>query len=269
MSRTSPENVSTTVADAETGRPRALKARRIALVVVYSLFSLWLLLMATPLGVVVAGETPEGPFAYGTMPVVVFKWLTLGGYLVVAATAGRSVVAVQWIVAGVVAWAATEIVSPQESGASLVESLLPYVVNLLLVVGPWVLLAPERRELLHLRPRPDRPALAVAVVALVPLAVWASWAASVSGPRLPEELAEFRFDVVALPISFAVVGVLAALRPRATRWLLAVVAAAALASGVLALVLGTTAPGAPGRAAGAALVAVGAFLVWRARVAIS
>ena len=87
------------------GRPRALLVRRIAICVVYLAFSAVTVLIAYGGGALtmMAGNAPAGlSFGYGA--VTAMKMLSFGGYLVIVGTAGRSVVAVQWVLVGFATW---------------------------------------------------------------------------------------------------------------------------------------------------------------------
>jgi hypothetical protein len=232
---------------------------------IYGLLSLWTMAMAMGLAMLLAGKVPAGPYAFAAAGTTVWKLLSLGGYLVVMWTAGRSVVAVQWVLVGQVTWLVADMVAPQDPTEGLSALILRSVVNTLIFLGPWFLLAPERRQVVHLRPRPDRVAVAILALSLPALSMWAQHNSHLHFPttvgRAGEEL---RFDVTGLALVFATVGLFAALRPSSRRWPLGVAAAGALYVGIDALATTSTDLASPGVPGGAAFLALAALLAWRA-----
>ena len=248
-----------------TSSPRMIRARRVAIRVVYGLISLMTLTMAMGLVGLVTGGVPDGPYAFVAAGTTALKLLSLGGYLVIMWTAGRSVVAVQWVVVGQLTWLVTELVAPQDPSESVLGLVLQYAAIIAVYLGPWALLAPERREVLHLRARPDRVALAILAVSLPAMVLWVRHNAGVAIATVdggnPDEL---RFDIVGLALVLWTVGAFAALRPGGRRWPLGVVAAGALYVGTCAAVADSQDLANPGLPAGVALLATGAILAWRA-----
>jgi hypothetical protein len=243
---------------------RMIRARRLAIRVIYGLISLMTLTMAMGLVGLVTGGVPDGPYAFAAAGTTALKLLSLGGYLVIMWTAGRNVVAVQWVVVGQLTWLVAELVAPQDPSESVLGLVVQYVAITAVYLGPWVLLAPERREVLHLRARPDRVALTVVAVSLPAIVLWARHnaglvIATIDGGS-PDEL---RFDIVALALVLGTVGVFAALRPSGRRWPLGVVAAGTLYLGTCSALADSNDLANPGLPAGIALLAVGMLLAWR------
>jgi hypothetical protein len=244
---------------------RMIRARRVAIRVTYGLISLMTLTMAMGLFGLVTGGIPEGPYAFAAAGTTAWKLLSLGGYLLIMWTGGRSVVAVQWVLVGQVTWLVADLVAPQDPSESVLAMLLRYAATTLLYLGPWLLLAPERREVVHLRARPDRVALTIVAVSLPAMVLWVRHnaelvIASVDGGN-PDEL---RFDMVGLALVLWTVGLFAALRPSGRRWLLGVVAAGALYVGSCAAFADANDLANPGLPAGVALLGLGVLLSWRA-----
>ena len=248
-----------------TPQPRALKARRVIIRVVYLLVSLLTFSMATGIVELLTGHIPNGPFGFGAGASTAWKLLSLGGYIVLAWTAGRSVPAAQWVLVGQATWLVADLVAPQDPTAAVPGTIFQYAATTLIFLGPWLVLAPERREIVHLRARPDRVALAVMIAVVVIAIVWAHHNAALVMPTIDEQSAEFRFDMVGLAVVLGSVGVFAALRPRGARWPLGCCAAACIYAGILSLVTATTDLANPGRAGALLLLASGVLLAWRAR----
>jgi len=252
-------------AEATRGQGRALRARRLAIRVLYGLLSLWTLTMAMGLGILLAGKVPAGPYAFAVAGTTAWKLLSLGGYLVIMWTAGRSVVAVQWVLVGQVTWLIAEVMAPQDPTEGVLAVVIRYAVNTLVFLGPWFLLAPERRQVVLLRARPDRVAVAILALALPVMIVWAQHNAGLQIPTIAGNSGEeLRFDVTGLALVFATVGMFAALRPWGRRWPLGVVAAGAVYIGIDSLATPATDLASPGLPGGAAFLALAALLAWRA-----
>lgn len=247
--------------------PRLLRTRRVLLRVLYLPLALNALVMAQGLVLQLAGQVPAG-YGFAAASTSAWKALSLFGVLGLVWTAGRSVRCVQWWLLGQAVWVLTEVLSPQDPSEPTSRAAARQAFNAALFLLPWMLLAPERRELLRLRPAPDRVALGLVALA-GPFLIW--WASSTRGQVVPDAAgldgAELRFDVVGLAVALLVVGLLAALRPGGTGWLLGIVAGAAALTGVAALVADSGDLTSPGRLGGTALVAGGAALAVRSRAA--
>jgi hypothetical protein len=202
----------------------------------YALLSVWALLMAQ-WGFRLWQADPGYHFGYGS--VTAWKLLAVGGVFAICLTAGRSVVAFYALMVGWASWFLAERLYPaapeEETG---ILSILTTVVLWLL---PLVLLRPNRRELLRPELRPSAILLPLALVAAVPLLIY-----SVRQGRTDQ-------DSGILGVAVAAQAVLAALRPRHTRWLPRFVALAAGSIGLLAVIWPDDL-GSPGRAWGAALI---------------
>ncbi|MFZ0323665.1 MAG: hypothetical protein WAN48_05980 [Actinomycetes bacterium] len=247
--------------EGRSGRPRALLARRVAICVVYLTFSAVTVMIAYGGGALtmMAGNAPAGlAFAYGA--VTAMKLLSFGGCLVIVATAGRSVVAVQWVLVGHGTWFIADLIARQDPTQGVGGLVAQYLVLMVVYVGPWLLLAPERWELFRLRARPDRVAVATALLALPLLGLW-TWRMA----HLQTPLAESNFDAVAIPLIWATTSFFAAVRPSGRRWLLGVVAAFAFYLGVVAVVSPSVDIGSPGLVGGLGLVLFAGIFTWRAR----
>jgi len=244
---------------------RMIRARRGAIRVIYGLISLMSLTMAMGLVGLMTGDVPDGPYAFAAAGTTAWKLLSLGGYLVMMWTAGRSVVAVQWVLVGQATWLVADLVAPQDPSESIPALLLRYAATALLYLGPWFLLAPERRDVLHLRARPDRVALAIVAVSLPAIVLWVRHNAGLvivtADGGSPDEL---RFDIAGLALVLWTVGLFAALRPSGRRWPLGAVAAGALYVGTCAALADSKDLANPGLPAGVALIASGLLLAWRA-----
>jgi len=246
--------------------PRLLRGRRIAIRVVYILLSAWTLVMASGLVALLFGAIPDGPYSFAAGSTTAWKLLSLGGFLVLAWTAGRSVPAAQWVVVGQATWLVADLIAPQDPASGPATTIMMYSVNTLIFLGAWLLLAPERREILHLRARPDRVALIVLVLMLPLAAVWARSNAALVIPDVGDaDGAEITFDLVGLALVFAFVGILAALRPRGVRWLLGTLSASFAYVGVLTLLTSRSDLASPGLAGGLGFLALAVFFGWRAQ----
>ncbi len=249
--------------------PRMVRARRIGIRVFYTLLSLWILMMASGLVALITGAVPDGPYAFAAGATTAWKLLSCGGFIVLAWTAGRSVPAAQWVVVGQATWLLADLVAPQDPGEGPAATAAKYLVNTVIFLSAWLLLAPERREILHLRARPDVPALAVVALMMPLAAVWAWRNAALTVPDIGDlDAREITFDLVGLGLVFIPVGVLAALRPRGVRWLLATVAGALAFVGVLTLLTATSDLASPGLVGGLACLAFAAAIAWRFRASI-
>jgi hypothetical protein len=248
---------------------RMIRARRVAIRVIYGLISLMTLTMAMGLVGLVTGGVPDGPYAFAAAGTTALKLLSLGGYLVIMWTAGRNVVAVQWVVVGQLTWLVAELLAPQDPTQSGLGLVVQYAAITAIYLGPWVVLAPERSEVVHLRARPDRVALTLVAVSLPAMALWVRHNAELvivtADGGSPNEL---RFDIVGLALVLWTVGLFAALRPSGRRWPLGVVAAGALYIGACAALADSKDLGNPGIPAGVALLASGLLLAWRARQSV-
>jgi hypothetical protein len=243
------------------GHPRALLVRRIAICAVYTAFSAVTVMIALGGGAftMMAGHAPAGfAFAYGA--VTAMKLLSFGGCLVIVATAGRSVVAVQWVLVGYGTWFIADLIARQDPTQGVGGLVAQYVLLTVVYVGPWLLLAPERREVFRLRARPDRVAVATALIALPFLGVWTWRMAHLQTPQ-----AESNFDAVAIPLIWATASLFAAVRPSGRRWLLGVVAGFSVYLGVVAVVSPATDIGSPGLLGGLGLTLLAGIFAWRAR----
>lgn len=229
------------------------RTRRTALVVVYGLLSLWLLAMSRGAVLALTGQVPDTgsdlyQSAYLHWTVSGWKLLSLGAVLVLCATAGRSHVAVQWLLVGHLCWLVAGVIAPDLASDQPV--LIGLAVTVLIWAGPWFLLAPDRRRALSLRLRPDAALCVTWVVAAIPLLAWIR---ALSGA---DRLAPDQFDLVALPVTLLLVGGFAALRPRRRWWPASCVGITAIWVGVGALIWPTSA-GSPGATWGAVTIAGG------------
>jgi hypothetical protein len=195
----------------------------------YGLLSLWALSMsqwAVRLGQADPGER----FTYGS--VTAWKLLAVGGVLGICWTAGRSVVAFHALVVGSAAWALSErlYAVPPPDDSPIISAVATAVLWML----PLVLVRPRRRELVRPHLRPSAILLPLALAAAVPLSIYAvrqgDLATSFERPTM------FHYDACTLGAVVAAQAVLAALRPRASRWLPRLVAFAAAWIGLLAVI---------------------------------
>src|SRR4051812_25634218 len=136
---------------------RALRARRVALRLIYGVLAVWTLLMAQGVVLLAAGQSIAGwDFMFATS--TVFTLLSLAAVVPLAWTAGRSVGAARWLALGVLSWLIAEALTGQLRPLESVSMVIIWW-------GPWLALAPERRRLLIRPPRPGSPRL-VAVPAV-------------------------------------------------------------------------------------------------------
>ena len=198
----------------------------------YGLLSLWAVLMASSVIRMIFGQAGPGEhFGYAT--VSAWKLLATGGVLVICWTGGRSVVAYQALVVGVLAtmlsdrlWA----VEPVDS--TPVMSALAMIVLWLL---PLVALRPNRRDLLRLRPQFSLVLLTMAVAAAVPLISYSIYqgALATGGGGV---LVDPAYALTALGVVLAAQAIFAALRPSGSIWLPRFVALAAVWTGTAAII---------------------------------
>jgi hypothetical protein len=146
---------------------------------------------------------------FGAAAVTAWKLLAVGAVIGICWTGGRSVVAVQAMVVGWVAWSASEaLLAAQPPDATPLASAAITVVFWLL---PVVLLRPHRRELLRLHLHPSVILLPLALGAAVPLSVYAvHQGQGTTGPDFTGA------DMCALGVVLALQAVFASLRPRGT-----------------------------------------------------
>lgn len=248
--------VATTTTDT-TAPVRFARTRLVALCALYTLLSLWALVMSA-VGPVMAvfGTLPDPSYRFTAMAAGVFKVLTVGAAVAVLVSLGRSTVAVRVLLLGQGVWFVADLLAPEED-VSVPGRLLRLVVSTAVWVGPWLLFARDRSRLWREPLRMRRPLLVLALVSAVPLVAWALANAGADlDPALGADAAELRFDVTAMPLAVLAGLALAALHVR--RWWDRVVASCCLVLGALALVH-PDAYGAPGRMAGG-LVLVGAVV---------
>ncbi len=241
---------------ARAGTGTGCPLRRVALWVVYALLGAWGLLMAQPVLWVVADILPTDELAWAAGVSTGWKLLAFAPALVVLATTGRSVVAVQMLSISLAALVVMDLVVPQsDPPLAWWQVLLTVVVQQLLWVGPWLLLSPQRRRFLHVAPERDAGLLALAALAVPLHAVWAF--AQTGLPALavrPPVLQEARGSVVSLAVVLAVLTTFSALRPSGRRWPALAVAAATAWVGAWSVALPDL-WGSPGRACGALMLA--------------
>ncbi|MGB8019712.1 MAG: hypothetical protein WCF04_00625 [Candidatus Nanopelagicales bacterium] len=222
--------------------------RQWAIRIWYGLLSVWVLLMAHGVMDVATGRVASGE-QFLSATVTAWKLLAAGAVIVICWTAGRSVVAFQALVVGMVAWSVAEwLWATPEADATPALSAISSIV---LWFVPLVALRPQRRELLNVHPTWYLPLLALAASAAVPLLVYAlHQAALVTDPTGSEAAREATSMgvVLAAQICFA------ALRPGGTRWVPRLVVAAA-GCVALAAIAWPDDIASPGRAWGAALAA--------------
>lgn len=240
------------------------RVRVLVLCLLYTPLSAWALVMASfGTAMVVLHRLPD-PHAltFGALGAAAFKMLTLGPALVVLVSRGRSVLAVRALVLGQVVWFVDDLVAPQDH-ASLPELLARYAVSLVLWVGPWLALSPDRARLWR-DPWPVRPL--VAALAVLSALVCAPWVATIarldaSAMTSVGSMAELRYDVAGLGLAAVAALGLAAVS-RAVWWDRLV--AAALAWAAFACVVAPHGYGSPGYV-GAVAVLPAAALLWLAR----
>jgi hypothetical protein len=210
------------------------------------------MLMASSVVRMIFGHAGPGEH-FGFATVSAWKLLATGGVLVICWTGGRSVVAYQALVVGVVAtmlsdrlWA----VEPVDS--TPVMSALAMIVLWLL---PLVALRPNRRDLLRLRPQFSVVMLPMAVAAAVPLIYYSIYQGALATGG-GGALIDPAYALTALGVVLAAQAIFAALRPSGTTWLPRFVALAAIWIGTAAIIWPDDL-GSFGRAWGGAMVAWG------------
>jgi hypothetical protein len=233
--------------------PRALRARRVALRLIYGVLAVWTLLMAQGVVLLAAGQSLAGwHFMFATS--TVFTLLSLAAVVPLTWTAGRSVGAARWLALGVLSWLIAEALTGQ---LRPLESVSMVVVWL----GPWLALAPERRRLLTRAPRPGSPMpVAVSAVAVVLCAVWAVRNAALTPTTFPpafgvqDAVNDLRLDMAGLAVVLGLAAIAVGLSwPRAAAPTV-VTGLAAAATGLAALVRPNDL-GSPGLIGGIVLIA--------------
>jgi hypothetical protein len=214
----------------------------------YGLLGLWVLSMSQGVVRLLLGDAgADERFTY--VVVTAWKLLALGGVLGVSWTGGRSVVAFQAVVVGLVGWSGAELLyAVHPADDTPVASAITTVVLWLL---PLVLLRPHRGELSRVHARPSAILLPLALVAAVPLCMYAvrqgDLATGLNGR------VELYYVSCSLGIVLAVQAVFAGLRPRGSRWLPRFVALVAACAGLAAIIWPHDLTS-PGRGWGIALV---------------
>jgi hypothetical protein len=174
---------------------------------------------------------PGEHFGYATISA--WKLLATGGVLVICWTGGRSVVAYQALVVGVLAtllsdrlWA----VEPFDS--TPVMSALAMIVLWLL---PLVALRPNRRELIKLRPQLSVALLVLAIAAAIPLIYYSihQGALATGGGGV---LVDPAYALTALGVVLAAQAIFAACRPSGTTWFPRLVGLTAIWIGTAAII---------------------------------
>ncbi len=238
------------------------RTRLVALSALYTLLSLWALVLCS-VGPVMAvvGNLPDPSFRFTATSAGVFKVLTVGPAVAVLLSRGRSTFAVRALVLGQIVWFVAGVLAPEEEASPTVQ-LLQLVVSTAIWVGPWLLLAQKRSRLWREPILVRRPLHLLALVASVPLIGWA--VANARGDlatELGSSATELRFDMTGMPLAVLAALALSALHDR--RLWDHVVTFCCAVVGVLALVY-PHAYGAPGRSAGGLLIA-GAVLTLAGR----
>lgn len=252
-----------TVAATTERSPRALRARRVALRVLYGLLSVWAMVMAHGVVLLLAGQAVPGwSFLFAASSV--FKLITLAATVPLAWTAGRRTGAARWLAVGLATWLLAEAITGQLRP-------LRAVVTVLVWLGPWLLLAPERRQLFT---RPARPPLLVgAAVALgvVGSVIWAVRAGRTVPSAIPSvvdgpgAVGMLQLDLAGIPLSLAAAVLLAVTATARSAVAPFIAGAACTAVGGAGLVWPHDL-GSPGTGGGAALLVAGAaLLTWSAR----
>jgi hypothetical protein len=241
---------------------RLARVRVVALCVLYSLLSLWaVVLCVTGPAVALFGALPDPALRFTGFAAGVFKVITVGPALAVLLSRGRSVLAVRALVVGQAVWLHADLLAPQDDvGAP--GRVLQYLVSMALWVGPWLLLAPGRSRLWRQRFVVRRGVLLLAAVAAAPLCAWAFLTSREDlATGVGADALELRSDLTGMPLALLAGLVLAALHEQ--RWWDRLIISCCLVVGVLALVY-PDGYGAPGRAAGL-LVPLGAALALAGR----
>jgi hypothetical protein len=209
------------------------------------------------LGVVllVSGQLPSGGWRFAATSVVAWKLLSLGPVVVIFWTAGRSVLAVRALVVGQLCWFLSGLISPQDHSSTRMLCARA-AVSMLVWVGPWLLLAPQRSRLWRAPWPVTSRRLFVAAPVGVLLISWTVMQThlDITGARPDLPLRELRFDMTGLPLILAASAVLAAVQ--LPRWGARSVALAWTYVGVLAVIFNDD-WASPGRAVGFALVLAG------------
>jgi hypothetical protein len=230
----------------------------------YGLVSLSVLLMANGALSVVVGHVPAGMSPFAGWVTTAWKLLSLGGALIVCATAGRSIIAIQWFAVGEGCWLLAGVLAPQDGEPRGLAAVAKAALNLTIWLGPWLLLASHRRDILRLRLHPDRMLVLTWCAAAVPLLLWAN--ALRHAPLEGTDHyagAELRFDLVGLTVALLVIGGWAALRPSQQWWPACCVGAAAVWVGGAALVWPRQAAS-PGIVGGVLAIIAGGVVLGRA-----
>ena len=243
--------------------PRGLRARRIALRVLYSLLSLYALVMAQGIVLLLAGQAiPGWSFMFAASSV--FKLVALAATLPLAWTAGRRIGAARWLALGLVTWLLAEALTGQLRPLGVVSMVLFWL-------GPWLLLAPERCQLFVRPDRPPLPLVAATLPGVVALVIWAVQAghtvptAFPSVATGPDGLATLQLDLAGIPLSLAAVTVLAATTLTRSAVAMRISGVACLAVGAAGLAWPHDL-GSPGAVGGATLLfGGGALLAWSLR----
>jgi len=239
------------------------RTRLVALCVVYSLLSLWAVVMCSfGVAMVVLGRLPDPSWTFAALAAGAFKVLTVGPALVVLASRGRSVLAVRALVVGQLTWFAVDVMAPEEP-ATPVEVTLRSAVALILWVGPWLLLSDHPSRLWKDPVRVRRPLLGLMLVVAAACSPWAL-ANTRLDPAIQTSLgtsAELRFDMVGVPVALVVALLIGALC--GARWWSRAVAAA-LVWVAAAAAISPTGYGSPGYA-GCLLAVVAGLLLWATR----
>ena len=226
---------------------RLARTRMVTLTCFYALLSLWALLLSVAgVGALVAGQLPDPSFRFTAVGATCFKIITVGPALAVAVSRGRSIVAVRALVGGQIVWFVADLLAPQADDGPLF-SVLRFIVGLLIWVGPWFALAPDRRRVWR-RAGQTRPlVISVAAAAVIPTLAWAIGASSaaISGHLGVDEALELRFDMCGLPLALLAAALLAG--THRTLWWDIVVGSTSSVVALAALLL-PPGPGVPGPA---------------------
>jgi len=223
---------STTVQDCGAIRTTPWPRWRVwAIRVWYGLLSLWAALMASSVVRMVFGQAGSGEH-FGFATVSVWKLLATGGVLVICWTGGRSVVAYQALVVGVIATTLSDrlwAVEPVDSTPVL--SALAMIVLWLL---PLVALRPNRRDLFRLHPQ-FSVVLLMAIAAAVPL-IYYSICQGALATGGGGALVDSAYALTALGVVLAAQAILAAFRVSSTSWFPRFVALTAVWIGTAAMI---------------------------------